>query len=58
MILRKRVKGLCKYVIMIIQYTIYTAIFILAALIIVIQEQDDDDDDRDGGILQPAYSKQ
>ena len=40
---------------MVIQYTVYIALFILAALIIVIQ--DDDDDDRDGGILQPVYSK-
>ena len=41
---------------MIIQYTIYTAVFILAALILVVQ--DDDDDDRDGGILQPVYNRQ
>ena len=40
---------------MVIQYTVYIALFILAALIMVIQ--DDDDDDRDGGILQPVYSK-
>ena len=40
---------------MVIQYTVYIALFILAALIIV--SQDDDDDDRDGGILQPVYNK-